>query len=442
MASMARQISRDPFGFDLLGLARAVLWPGFAWSTLPAEENLTTRAVTTAGLAALVTLPFLLLCSVLLSTPLAVPAAIGACYLAVSHALSAQRLRRASLINSAILFGLVGWLIGFLLTGEGPLSHAGLTAALMAPVFAAAPAVARSLIAKRVVAPIVAEPDLRNAALTYVALLEEQTPMGQVLVVDREASVLAASSAARRQLGLLPDAFEHALTGLLSAEELRRVLESIALCRRDATPSSLKLTVYAIEAETLLTATLSPCCDGAVAMQLGQSEPVHPVTANAEEDARAPIEATAPFDRPTGPASDIGEAVAFACHRFSRKAATRKLRLTSEVDATIAAACDRQVGRRIAHLLIDNAVEGCEAGGTIRIAARRLRGVVLLRTITSPRSHAMKSSGCSEGRAEMAALEALVDGTGGTLVIDARNDESVVSVRLPAAPMTGDGAAP
>ena len=442
MASMARQISRDPSGFDVMGLVRTVLWPGFASSNLPAEEDLTTRAVTSAGLAAVVTLPFLLLCSVLLSAPLAVPAAIGACYLAVSHALSAQRFLRASLINSAILCGLVGWLIGFLLTGEGPLSDAGLTAALMAPVFAAAPALARSLIARKATAPAIAERDLRNAALTYVAHLEEQAPMEQVLVVDREASVLAASSAARRQLGLLPDAFEHALTGLLSAEELRQVFESIVRCSRDATPSSLELTFYAMEAEALLTATLSPCREGAVAIRLSQREAVHLVTANTEEEVSASTSATTPSDRPIGPVSDVGEAIAFARHRFSRKAATRKLRLTLEIDPAIAAGCDRQVGRRIAHLLIDNAVKRCEAGGAIRIAARRLKGVVLLRTTSSPRKDAMESSRCSEGRAEMTALEALVDEVGGTLVVDERNDESVVSVRLPLARTIGDGAAP
>jgi len=97
-----------------------------------------------------------------------VPAAMGVGYLAVSHALSAQRLRRANIINSAILLGLVGWLLGFLLTGEGPLSHAGLIAALMAPVFAAAPAFARSLMSKRAVQQPVAEHDLRDAARTHV----------------------------------------------------------------------------------------------------------------------------------------------------------------------------------------------------------------------------------------------------------------------------------
>jgi hypothetical protein len=438
MASMARQISRDPFGFDLRGLVRAISAPRAGHADGPdflADEDLTSRAVASAGLAALVALPLLLLSSVLLAAPLAVPAAIGVCYLAVSHALSAHRLRRANLINSAILCGLVGWLIGFLLTGEGPLSHAGLIAALMAPVFAAAPAFARSLIARKAVSHPIAEPDLRNAALTRVACLEELTPMEQVLVLDRDATVLAASSAARKELCLLPDAFEHALAGLLSAGDAKRVLDTIARCRNEAAPIGLDLTFDTMKAEKPLVATLSPCGDGPVAMRLRERKAIDPTAADAEERTGARGSESARIIKPAAPACDIGEAVAFALRHSSGKAEAGRLRVTSAGDPGIAAACDRQVGRRIVHLLIVSALDGCEANDTVHIFSRRLKGVVLLRTTTSPRKRAIEIERSSEDRVDMAALQALVDGAGGTLVADRRNEEGVLSVRLPLAPM-------
>lgn len=434
MASMARQISRDPFGFDLPGLVLAISRPRAGG---PADclhdEDLTSRAVASAGLAALVALPLLLLSSVLLAAPLAVPAAIAVCYLAVSHALSAQRLRRANLINSAILCGLVGWLIGFLLTGEGPLSHAGLIAALMAPAFAAAPAFARSLIARSAVQHPVAEPDLRSAALTRMASLEELTPMEQVLVLDREATVLAVSSAARKELGLLPDAFEHTLKGLLSAHDAKRVHDMIARCRNEAAPIGFDLTLDTLKAKKPLTATLSPCGDGSVAMRLHEREAIDPAVGEAEKTGACAGEGAC-ISKPAAPACDIGEAVAFALRHDSRKAEAKGFRVTSAADPGIAAACDRQVGRRIVHLLIDSALGGRQAEGAIHIVARRLKGVVLLRTTTSPRKRAIKIERSSKDRVDMAALQALVDGAGGTLVTDRREEESVVSVRLPLAP--------
>ena len=101
MASMARQISRDPFGFPLQGLVR-VIFSGPAGQAggpadLLADEALASRAVASAGLGALVALPLLLLSSVLLSTPLACRLRLGS-VISQYRMRSAQRLRLANLI--------------------------------------------------------------------------------------------------------------------------------------------------------------------------------------------------------------------------------------------------------------------------------------------------------------------------------------------------------
>ncbi len=121
----------------------------FAAGGASANDVLTARAVASVGIVALVGLPFLMLSSMLLDAPLAVPAAIASGYLLLSQALLSRHRRRAALIDAALLCGLVGWLIAFLVGRGGELSQAALTAALLAPVFAAAPAFARSIIAQR-----------------------------------------------------------------------------------------------------------------------------------------------------------------------------------------------------------------------------------------------------------------------------------------------------
>lgn len=432
MASIARQISRDPFGFDLRRLVHAVCSPrsgraGFA-ADLFADDDLTSRAIASAGLAALVALPLLLLSSVVLAAPLAVPAAIGLGYLAVSRALSTHRQRRANLISSAVLCGLVGWLVLLLLSGEGPLSSAGLIAALMTPLFAAAPAFARSLIARRAAPIALANRDLRDAALKRIARLEELTPSEQVLVLDPDGTVLAASSAARKNLGLLPDAFEHHLYGLAASDGMRRVFDAVARDRNDAAPIVAELTFDVFANAKLVSANLCPCGDGTLIMRLQEPKAIAPSVPVLQKKV---VGETPPISTLTASVCDIGEAVTFALRRSAAKAKARKVSMTSAADPELAAACDRQVGRRIVHLLIDGGLDGCDPDGAIQLVARRLKGTVLLRTTTSPRNGATNAVRSIAGWPDMTALRNLIDGVGGTLVVDRENHGTVASVRLP-----------
>ncbi len=160
MASTAGQISRDPFCFDFRRLVAACV-------PASGSGDPTQRALATAGLAALLALPFLLLSSIALAAPLAVPAAIGIGFLAVSQALGARHPRRAAVLNAIVLCSLVGWLVLFLLIGEKALSHAGLTAAMMAPLVAAGPAFARSLIGTPISTPIRVHAELEGTASAF-----------------------------------------------------------------------------------------------------------------------------------------------------------------------------------------------------------------------------------------------------------------------------------
>jgi hypothetical protein len=431
MASMARQKARDPFPFGFPGLPRALARlraeQTSGWAIL-AGDDLTSRAIAAAGLASLAALPVLLLSSVLFDAPLAVPAAIGVCYLAVSRALSGQRLWHANFTSAGILFALLAWPVS-LLTGNGWVSLEGAMVALIAPVFAAAPAIARFVIAQRARSKSAVEADLRQAALMRVADREKLAPTEQLLVLDRNATVLGASASARSALGLLPDAFEHALHGMLTAEGLRRVFCSIG--GRGTDPIRLDLTFETIDADKHFTATLSSCGDGCVAMRLQEREGAHSCAVATDEVRASEI---ASNEEVQGPIADIGEASGFALKHASHKSKTKELRVTSDLNRADALGCDRQVARRIASLVIGAAFDTCEIGATIHIETRALRGVVLLRTTTSPRKPVMETASKADNRFDMTALQTLIDSIGGTLVLEQRHDESVASVRLPLAP--------
>ena len=446
MASTAGQISRELFCFDFRRLVAACSPAG---ATLLAGEDLTARAVASAGLAALFVLPFLLLSSVVLAAPLAVPAAIGLGYLAVSHAIAARNRRRAALINAFVLCGLVGWLFFFMLAGGGPLSHAGLVAALMAPLFAAAPALAHSLMARRRSRRNSAVSKMRDTALDRVACLDELTPDEQVLVLDAEGTVLAATAAARRGLPLLPDAFEHRLNSIF-ANEVPPLLEVIDRCKARVEGADVNLTVdlegvrpvrLGGRAQTLndshvkrkgraLTATVSPCSDGTFAMRLQERRTIES-TAMASEEAN-PCAVTLAAEQVMRPSCDIGEALAFALRHTTPKAEAMQIALTSTIEPDLAAACDRQIGRRVLHLLIESALSGSEGGGTVHVIARRLKGVVLLR-VTSEVGTGALGGAETDDRLDGTALRNLVESAGGTLVVDRVGHDIALSVRLDSA---------
>jgi hypothetical protein len=125
-------------------------------------------------------------------------------------------------------------------------------------------------------------------------------------------------------------------------------------------------------------------------------------------------------------ACDLGEAVAFALRRARPRAAQMGIGIAVACDDALLAACDRQVGRRVAHLAIESALAASGAGGAIRVDARRLKGIVLLRVMSERADDAVDDDDASE----LATLRAVVDDAGGTLIVERNAGRATLSVRL------------
>ena len=421
MSSTAAHMARAFSGFDM------EVWgpeESFTRGERDTSDDLVSRALAGAGVAALVTLPFLLLSSLVLNATLAVPAAIGLGYIAVSRSLASHRYRRAAAVNAAVLLGLVTWLMFFLI-GDGPPSGASVTAALLAPLFAAAPALARALLQKRDSQGRLT-PSARDLAVGKVASLDELAPTETTLLLDRDGSVLAATAAARNLLGLLPDAFEHSLAGLITSHDLPKLLDGIGRCRLGG--QAIELSLEAIEEGGTLDATLCACGPDMVAMKLRGPRTLEPIG----KRARLALRSAVATKRVTASAvgSDAGEAVAYAIDHVAPKAKAKGIKLSLRAEPGLAASCDQCAARRMACLLFEAGVNASVSGGEVGIVARRLRGVILLRTTTSPQTGANNGTIFGPLARCVDELQQLAEGVGGTVMVEEQNGKTTLSLRL------------
>ena len=143
----------------------------------------TAASLAQVGWAALLTLPALMVASVALQAPLAGAAVISLGYLGSGRALASRDARSAAAWNAAVLSGLLAWIIVVFSVADGPLSTAGLLSALLAPAFAAGPAVLHHWRgARRGAAPCDREPAERAAevgpAFQRAAAGAAQSPRG------------------------------------------------------------------------------------------------------------------------------------------------------------------------------------------------------------------------------------------------------------------------
>jgi hypothetical protein len=435
MASTAGQISRELFGFDFRRLFATV-----SPRSPLRSGNATAQAVAGAGLMALFTLPFLLLLSVVFTAPIAVPAVIGVGYLALSQALIAEHHRRAGLITACVLGGLVAWVLLFSIAGEGRLSSAEIAAALVAPLVAAAPAVVRSFTSQREGNPAPASEILRRAALERVECLDAWAPCEQVLLLDSEGAVLAATAAARRRLRLLPEGFEHHVSSLFESDDLTEIYDAVGrLAGTDAERRAGRAR-WAVEGPELevrklncvgqeLNGKLTRCNDGTIAMRIETIPDTDPAQSELKGLARAACVTVTPADRPRQAVCDVGEALSFTLRHAKSKANVKRVTLTASVDANLLVACDRQVGNRILCQLVDCVLSGSEAGSFVKVSGRRVKGVGLLKAESAAGMDAVGIAE-SDDRLDIASLRDLVDSAGGTLVVDRRDHKIALSVRL------------
>lgn len=404
--------------FDLHALIHAVR-P--AWATLGAPlregDDLTACAIASSGFAALIGLPMLLIASVVFSAPLAVPAAISVGYLATSYALASRHPRGAAAINAVVLVGLVVWSSSVMLGGE-ELSRSGLAAALLAPAFAAAPAVARLAIAPR--ADRVSAAALRNAAC-----LDRLAPAEAVLVVRRDGTLLAATRAARASLRLSDEAIGTDIGRHVALVDRPKLAAAIASCPRGEAP--IEVALQSGGTSHACTAEISSAEDGAVSLRLLPAEVQAPLDSGTS---RRSAEAHAKErDAAMGPVCDVGEAVAFAMRRGEENAEAKRAGLTAEVEGGLRARCELQAFRRMLHLMFEGALMQAGVGDRLHLTARGLKSVALLRLVRVPALDDSERP-AGKGHDDWMALREVVEAAGGTLLVEESPAEMRLSVRL------------
>lgn len=432
MARTAMQMPGQRSLIDFGGLASALSGRAGAHGSLtrPIEgDDLTARAVAFAGLAALAGLPMLLLASMLFSAPFAVPAAIALGYLATSYALTSHHPRSAAAINMLVLTALVAWSLSCVLTGQGS-ARAELAAALLAPAFAAAPAMARFAILPRQDAAM-------RAALSNTACLDQLAPREAVLVVRRDGTLLSATRGARAALRMGDDAGGRDVGRSFGLLDRPKLSGAVARCRPDET---IELTLEGAGGQggARQTASVSVIEGGAVSIRLGSVRLDTPFAPALSENVRV-----GEAEAVTRAACEVGEVVAFAISRCRPTAYAQVAAVTSEIEPDMLADCEPQLCLRIVRLMIDTALPKGGQCARLHFSGRRVKTVALLQLmVTQDGDRAADPSIEGQPRA-LVALEEAVEMAGGTVMIDGDDEETRISVRLDAvaSPETNEGKA-
>ena len=341
MASIAGQMGRERVPTDWRGVisAAGLGMIGLGVRNCPAHGDvIIATALAASGLAALVALPFLILTSLALGAPFAAPAAIALGYLVVAHATVFRQPRRAAAWSFGVFSGLAGWTFLLASTIGVPPSAAGLAALLIAPLFAVAPALARSLL----------------------------------------------SPGAGRGSGAAP--------------------------RRAA------LAGRSVGADAPEPIAILPAADPAASHQTGAST----------------VRAAA-SPQPAALRCDMQEAISFALQRVGPKAKTGGVALICEGESDVAVASDRALCRRIVHTILDSALARSRPGDAVTVAARNLRGAVLLRVTLSSARETVADALALQQSPEFLALASIIDDAGGTIVFDGAAAGATISVRLASA---------
>jgi hypothetical protein len=396
-------------------------------------ELLTVRALTSAGLAALLLLPLLMLLSLLAQAPLAGPAAIALGYLAMAHAIAFRRPRRAALLSMAVLSGFVAWTLFFFMAGEGPLSWGGLAAVSLAPLFAAAPALARRLAAFR------ADPD-EDSALADIACLERLAPSEAVLFLDGRGTLIGATRAGLASIGLSGNGVGVDMAREFELADRAMILQAIQRCQACAKPVDLVLRLRGGHGtERLVGASMASTSRKRVIMSIRELAPRQmggEPNRDAGEAAISPTPATG-----AEPGCDLAEAIAFAMRHAQAGARGKRVSIRCDSPTTLAAAAEQRVSRAVVAALLDNAVKCSGFDTTIAIAARVTRQVALVRVSLQPDPDDSEAVGRLRRALDQRAVPEMVDRAGGSLLVEAASASGTVGIRLalpaasPAGPM-------
>ena len=187
----------------------------------------------------------------------------------------------------------------------------------MAPLFAAAPAFARSVMAPR--ATVDRTPHRRRARRRFSASPASTSSRRRSWCSSptQEGCVLAATRAARQRLRLLPEAFEQPLPSIFEPADVPEVAQALRNCAARGEPVEFALDeLSAGEGSSDAAWMASPCEGGAVSLRLLGHAPVAlPASEmrSTSDEAEAEVRLAAMMS--ASPMCDIGEAVAFALRR-------------------------------------------------------------------------------------------------------------------------------
>ena len=392
----------------------------------PGPDLVVARSLASAGLGGLVGLPFLLLASIALEIPLAGPAVIALGFLAGARETAMNRPRRALAWTAAVLAGLVAWPLVSLMAGDGQAGGPALAALLLAPVFAAAPALARSIVTPK-------PPPGAAAALRSVACLDRLAPDEAVLFLSRSGTICAGTRAGLSALGLPSHAAGGDVADRLAMTDRPALLEALACCDEDGGEVEIIVRPAGGEAAERLVAAIASGPEDLLTMR------IRPAAAG-DADGAAGARMDCHSEREASPDPVAPGAAASIC-RLDReiepilrnaeaKARGKRIALTCGVEPGLAAIGDPRLCRRMLGVLLGSAIGRASAGAEIEVLTRPLKGVALLRISVS----------CDEAAGDiwdvekLAIIGAVADQLGGTALAERRPGHQRISVRLALAP--------
>jgi hypothetical protein len=416
MAFTATGTAGERLTSDLRGVIEAAV-PAFRSSGAdrgPAGDLAVARALASVGLGGLVALPFLMLASVALGSPLAGPAAIALGYLPCARELALGRPGRAMMWAAAVLSGLIGWTLAPLLIGGGEPPGPHLGATFFAPVFAAAPALARRIIA--------AKPD-RPTARQMAECLDRMAPSEAVLFVSPGGMLSAGTRAGLAALRLPGKGDDLDVARCFDVMERPALLDALALCEDEEAPIEIVLTHSAGAGHAPLIATISPGPQSLRTMRIRPAE-------RAESIRPPDAEASCPTDGAARavprPVSSIDRDVEFAIRTVASAARDNGAILVCDIEPGLRAIGDHRSCRRMLALMLRSALAGSTS---IEVTARRVKGVVLLRVAA-----ARDGSGDVWDADTAASIAEIADRLGGSAVGEHCAGRQRMSVRLALAP--------
>ena len=190
-------------------------------------------------------------------------------------------------------------------------------------------------------------------------------------------------------------------------------------------------------AERLIAASLASASPRRLAMRIHQI-----ATRETEAAPKQPGQDAASLEvtrASADPGCDVGEAIAFAVRHAQAKARAKRIRISCENQAEVAAAADRRVSRAILTSLLENAIDCSGPDASMTIAARATKGAALVRIsfTADPADAAMAER--LQRSLDQTTLPETVDQLGGSLLVEAERATTMAGLRLalPAAPTPG-----